>query len=206
MAMHWATACTVLNRRIYHVYISSLLCKFHSTAQCRYKHQHQLKMCQQASVTPNTAFFPAFRRVQYNSWLCPWTVSDTRGQIGYSVQRIKGFIFQKNAFAWSTLCRHEQVWWQNKNLKIPTITRANRTHYTLLTMLYFREILSVMNLDYDRRSSDWAIVLWCSALSCGLQLKYVALRWTRGISLKGRNTQESTLAVARLERDDLIYT
>ncbi len=29
-----------------------------------------------------------------------------------------------------------------KYLKSPTITRTNRTHYTLLTMLYFREILS----------------------------------------------------------------
>ncbi len=36
-------------------------------------------------------------------------------------------------------------------------------------------------------------------------VNYVALRWTRGISLKGRDTQESTLAVTRLERDDLIY-
>ncbi len=52
---------------VYIKYIQ-LYCKFHSTARCIDQHQHQLKMCQQASCTPNTAFFPVFR-VQYNSWL-----------------------------------------------------------------------------------------------------------------------------------------
>ena len=40
-------------------------------------------------------------------------------------------------------------------LKIVTITRRNRTH--LLIMLYFQEIAEFLNLNYDRRSSDWCV-------------------------------------------------
>ncbi len=65
---------------------------------------------------------------------------------------------------------------------------------------YFRA-----NFPTFRALYNFKFILWCSTLSCGLQVNYVALRWTRGISLKGRDTQESRLAVARLERGDLIY-
>ncbi len=48
------------------------------------------------------------------------------------------------------------------------------------------------------------VFLWCSAFSCSLQPKCVALRWTREF-LEGRDTQENTLVVVCQEHSDLIY-
>ncbi len=45
----------------------------------------------------------------------------------------------------------------------------------------------------SRTSPQRAFSLWCSALSCGLQVNYVALRWTRGFSLKGETPRKRRL-------------
>ena len=90
-----------------------------------------------------------------------------------------------------------------------TITELEHEKQQLVMVCQQQGVFGATNSQYEQSvsfgSQTTLVILWCSALSCGLQVNYVALRWTRGISLKGLDTQESTLAVPRLERGNLIY-
>ncbi len=194
-----ATACTVncrISQNRTHTVISAALQI--SFNRCRDQHQHQIKMCHQSSATPSTAFFPhsvyidtapgtpvlpgracselysnacitvRSHQVQlwlvlvYNSWLC---------QIGSSAQKIKGFIFQNNSFHEVNYLAMSRVGDKKKNLKLNHQDKPN----TLLTMLYFREILI-------HESWLWSSVQWLG--HCIPGFKTNGLCWCVGLMLQ----------------------
>ncbi len=63
-------------------------------------------------------------------------------------------------------------------------------------MLVTRGSLFTVNIPDEPPN---CVFLWCSALSCGLQLNYVTLCWTMGISLKGATPKKVDLQ-SRAER------